>query len=66
MGGTFKASENLNKRIKQKVPATSKRYREAHGKKPFNDNDDPPSSTKKKQDNTSKKKLARRKKAGFK
>ena len=39
-------------------------YREAHGKKPFDDND-PPASPKKHKDNTSKKKLARRKKQGF-
>ena len=74
---TIKASANLNKKIKQEVPAAAKRYRdellaeinadrEAHGKKPFDDDDDPPRPTKKKRDNTSKKKLARRKKAGFK
>ena len=76
-GTPIKASANLNKKIKQEVPAAAKRYRdellaeinadrEAHGKKPFDDNDDPPRPTKKKWNNTSKKKLARRKKAGFK
>ena len=76
-GTHIKASANLNKKIKQEVPAAAKRYRdellaeinadrEAHGKKPFDDDDDPPRPTKKKRDNTSKKKLARRKKAGFK
>lgn len=35
--------------------------REAHGKKPF-DNDEPPAPRRKRRDNTSKKKLARRKK----
>ena len=39
-------------------------YREAHDKKPFDDND-PPVSPRKRKDNTSKKKLARRKKQGF-
>ena len=76
-GTHIKASANLNKKIKQEMPAAAKRYRdellaeinadrEAHGKKPFDDDDDPPRPTKKKRDNTSKKKLARRKKAGFK
>ena len=66
-----------DKKIKQEVPTAAKRYqkellaeinadREAHGKKPFDDDGDPPGSAKKKRDNTSKKKLARRKKAGFK
>ena len=56
----------------KEVPAAAKRYRdellaeinadrEAHGKKPFDDNDPPKGS--KRQDNTSRKKLARRKKA---
>ena len=40
-------------------------YREAHGKKPFDDDNDPPASPWKHKDNTSKKKLARRKKQGF-
>ena len=76
-GTHIKASANLNKKIKQEVPAAAKRYRdellaeinadrEAHGKKPFDDDDDPPKPAGKKRDNTSKKKLARRKKAGFK
>ena len=76
-GTHIKASANLNKKIKQEVPAAAKRYRdellaeinadrEIHGKKPFDDEDEPPRPTKKKRDNTSKKKLARRKKAGIK
>ena len=76
-GTHIKASANVNKKIKQEVPAAAKRYqeelmaeinadREAHGKKPFDDDDDPPKSAGKKRDNTSKKKLARRIKAGFK
>ena len=36
--------------------------REAHGKKPFDDDNGPPAPTKKLRDNTSKKKQARRKK----
>ena len=39
--------------------------REAHDKKPFDDDNDPPASPRKHKDNTSKKKLARRKKQGF-
>ena len=76
-GTHIKASANLNKKIKQEVPAAAKRYqeellaeinadRETHGKKPFDDDGDPPGPAKKKRDNTSKKKLARREKAGFK
>ena len=76
-GTHIKASTNLNKKIKQEVPAAAKRYRdellaelnadrEARGKKPFDDEDDPPKPAGKKRDNTSKKKLAQRKKAGFK
>ena len=78
-GTHIKASANLNKKIRQEVPAAAKRYqgellaevnadREAHGKKPFDDDmdDKPPKCGGKKRDNTSKKKLARRKKAGFK
>ncbi len=49
----IKASANLNKKIKQEVPAAAKRYRDelaggdqrrpeqAHGKKPFDDGDPP-------------------------
>jgi len=78
-GTHIKASANLNKKIRQEVPVAAKRYqeellaeinadREAHGKKPFDDDmdDKPPKCGGKKRDNTSKKKLARRKKAGFK
>ena len=36
--------------------------RQAHGKKPFDDDGQPPAPPKKRRDNTSKKKLARRKK----
>ena len=64
-GTHIKASANLNKKIRQEVPVAAKRYqgellaeinadREAHGKKPFDDEDDPPKSTGKKRDNTSK------------
>ena len=70
-GTHIKANANINKKIKQEVPAAAKRYRdelmaeinadrEAHGKKPFDD-DDPPKGIKRR-DNTSRKKLARRKK----
>ena len=73
-GTHIKASANLNKKIKQEVPAAAKRYqeellaevnadREAHGKKPLDDEDEPPKAGGKKQDNTSKKKRTRRKKA---
>ena len=78
-GTHIKASASLNKKIRQEVPVAAKRYqeellaeinadREAHGKKPFDDDmdDKPPKCGGKKRDNTSKKKLARRKKAGFK
>ena len=73
-GTHIKASANTKKRIKEQVPAASKHYakelmaevnadREAHGKKPFNDDDhDEPKAPKKRKDNTSRKKLARRKK----
>lgn len=75
-GTHIKANANTKKQIKEEIPVTAKHYakelmeeankdREAHGKKPFSDeddwDDDPPASTKKK-DNTSKKKLKRRKK----
>ena len=54
-GTHIKASANLNKKIKQEVPVAAKRYqeelmaeinadREAHGKKPFDDDDDSPES----------------------
>ncbi len=78
-GTHIKANANLKKTVKMEVPVEAKRYakelleevnqdREAHGKKPFDNdsNDDnsnePPETTKKKRDNTSKKKLKRRKK----
>ena len=75
-GTHIKASANTKKQIKAAIPAASKHYaselmeevnadREAHGKKPFNDDNDPPASPRKRKDNTSKKKLARRKKQGF-
>ena len=72
-GTHIKANANTKKAIKEQVPAASKHYakelmeevnadREAHGKKPFNDENSPPAAPKKKRDNTSKKKLKRRKK----
>lgn len=62
--------------MKEQIPAAARHYakelmeevnadREAHGKKPFDDDNDPPASPRKHKDNTSKKKLARRKKQGF-
>ena len=68
----IKANANTKKQVKEQIPAAAKHYakelmkevnadREAHGKKPFDD-DDHPTSPKKPKDNTSKKKLARRKK----
>ena len=71
-GTHIKANANTKKQVKAVIPMTAKRYaaelmeevnadREAHGKKPFDDND-PPRPDGKKRDNTSKKKLARRKK----
>ena len=73
-GTHIKANANTKKQIKEQVPVASKHYakelmaevnadREAHGKKPFDeDNDEPPTAPKKRKDNTSRKKLARRKK----
>ncbi len=81
-GTHIKANANLKKTVKEEVPIEAKRYakelmdevnadREAHGKKPFSDdendednedNDVPPASQKKKRDNTSRKKLKKRKK----
>ena len=75
-GTHIKANANKKKTIKEEIPVAAKRYsaelleeinadRNAHGKKPFaDDNDDVPPTDKpaKKRDNTSKKKLARRKK----
>ena len=73
-GTHIKAYANTKKQVKEHIPAASKHYakelmeevnadREAHGKKPFDD--EPPTSPRKPKDNTSKKKLARRKKQGF-
>ena len=70
-GTHIKASANTKKKVKEKIPAASKHYakelmeevnkdREAHGKKPFDDDSKPTTPTKR--NNTSKKKLARRKK----
>lgn len=64
-GTHIKASANLKKKMKQEVPAAAKRYqeellaevnadREAHGKKPLDDEDEPPKEGGKKRDNTSK------------
>ena len=72
-GTHIKANANTKKKIELEVPVAAKRYadelleeinndREAHGKKPFDDDDTPKTSGKKK-DNTSKKKLKNRKKA---
>ena len=72
-GTHIKANANTKKQVKEQVPAAAKHYakelveevnvdREAHGKKPFDDDNDPPASPKKHKDNTSEKKLARRKK----
>ena len=73
-GTHIKANANTKKQIKEQVPVASKHYakelmaevnadREAHGKKPFDeDNDEPPTAPKNRKDNTSRKKLARRKK----
>ena len=72
-GTHIKANANTKKQIKEQVPVASKHYakelmaevnadREAHGKKPFDeDNDEPPTAPKKRKDNTSRKKLARQK-----
>jgi len=71
-GTHIKANANNKKKIKEEIPAASKRYarelmkevnadREKHEKKPFNDDDDTPRASKPDK-NTSKKKLARRKK----
>lgn len=75
-GTHIKANANTKKQVKEQIPAAAKHYakelmeevnadREAHGKKPFDDDNGPPASPKKHKDNTSKKKLARRKKQGF-
>ena len=78
-GTHIKANANTKKAVKKEVPVAAKRYaeelmeevnadREAHGKKPFEDDTDddnsnvPPTSPRKKRDNTSKKKLKKRKK----
>ena len=72
-GTHIKANANTKKAVKVQIPAASKHYakelmeevnadREAHGKKPFDDEDQSPASPKKRRDNTSRKKLARRKK----
>ena len=75
-GTHIKANANTKKQVKEQVPAAARHYakelmeevnadREAHDKKPFDDDNDPPASPRKHKDNTSKKKLARRKKQGF-
>lgn len=71
-GTHIKANANNKKQVKVQIPAAFRHYakelmeevnedREAHGKKPFDD-DEPGAPAKKRRDNTSKKKLARRKK----
>ena len=75
-GTHIKANANTKKQMKEQIPTAARHYakelmeevnadREAHGKKPFDDDNDPPASPRKHKDNTSKKKLARRKKQGF-
>ena len=75
-GTHIKANANTKKQMKEQIPAAARHYakelieevnadREAHDKKPFDDDNDPPASPRKHKDNTSKKKLARRKKQGF-
>ena len=75
-GTHIKANANTKKQIKAEIPVAAKHYaeelmeevnkdREAHGKKPFSDDDDRDGEApgpRKKRDNTSKKKLKRRKK----
>ena len=73
-GTHIKANANTKKQVKKEIPVAAKHYarelmeevnadREAHGKKPFDDDDAQlPVSDKKRKDNISKKKLARRKK----
>ena len=72
-GTHIKANANTRKQVKEQIPAAARHYakelmdevnadREAHGRKPFDDDNDHPTSPKKPKDNTSKKKLARRKK----
>ena len=81
-GTHIKANANTKKVVKKEVPVAAKRYaeelmeevnadREAHEKKPFEDDPDeddnsnePPTPPRKKRDNTSKKKLKKRKKEG--
>ena len=71
-GTHIKANANTKKKIKEEVPIAAKRYaeelleeinadREAHGKKPFDDDNDDNDRPKNKKGNTSKKKLKRRK-----
>lgn len=71
-GTHIKANANTKKQVKTVIPVVSKRYaqelmeevnadRQAHGRKPFDD-DVPPKSGGQRRDNTSRKKLARRKK----
>ena len=72
-GTHIKANANKNKKIKEQVPVAAKRYadelleeinadREAHGKKPFDNNSKPPKfKNQQKKNNTSKKKQKRRK-----
>ena len=70
-GTHIKASANTKKKVKERIPAASKHYakelmeevnadREAHGKKPFDDDENKPKAPRR--NNTSRKKLARRKK----
>ena len=72
-GTHIKANANIHKKIKREVPVAAARYREellaeinadreAHGKKPFDEEGRPKGTGGKVDPNTSKKKLARRKK----
>ena len=72
-GTHIKANANTKKQVKIQVPVASKQCarelmeevnadRQAHGKKPFDDNDESPAPAKKRRDNTSKKRLVRQKK----
>ncbi len=72
-GTHIKANANTKKQVKEQIPAAARHYakelmeevnaaREAHGRKPFDDDNDHPTSPRKPKDSTSPKKLARRKK----
>ena len=71
-GTHIKANANKNKKIKEQVPVAAKRYadelleeinsdREAHGKKPFDDDQKAPKSKNQQKKNNTSKKMKRRK-----